>query len=171
MDSPACLFKEKVNFKRPGGGAFAPHQDAPAFTSFGHTWHITVMVALDDATPENGCLEVVPGVWDHVLATNDDLTMADSVVKELAWTPLQVRAGDLVCFHSYLPHRSANNLTRGSRRAIFATYNRASEGDVRDAYFAEKRRVFPPDDEREPGRTYEAGVFNVGNPISTATTS
>ena len=28
------LFKEKINFKKPGGGGFRPHQDAPAFTRF-----------------------------------------------------------------------------------------------------------------------------------------
>ena len=27
---PAVLFKEKINYKHPGGGGFAPHQDATA---------------------------------------------------------------------------------------------------------------------------------------------
>ncbi|HMQ26340.1 MAG TPA: phytanoyl-CoA dioxygenase family protein, partial [Acidimicrobiales bacterium] len=27
----ALLYKEKVNYKQPGGGGFAPHQDAPAY--------------------------------------------------------------------------------------------------------------------------------------------
>ena len=30
MGEPAVLFKEKINFKLPGGNGFLPHQDAPA---------------------------------------------------------------------------------------------------------------------------------------------
>jgi len=29
------LFKDKINFKLPGGAGFAPHQDAPAYVDFG----------------------------------------------------------------------------------------------------------------------------------------
>ena len=39
------------------------------------------------------------------------------------------------------------------------------EGDHRQAYFEEKRRVFPPEVERVAGRTYPSGPFNIGNPI------
>jgi len=56
------LFKEKINFKLPHGAGFAPHQDAPAFTSFGPSYHITVMLAVDPCTVDNGCLEVVEGL-------------------------------------------------------------------------------------------------------------
>lgn len=51
------LFKEKINFKHPGGGGFACHQDTPAYIGMGSR-HISVMVAIDRATEENGCLEV-----------------------------------------------------------------------------------------------------------------
>jgi len=40
---PYLLFKEKINFKLQGGGAFPPHQDAPAYTQFGQTSHLTVI--------------------------------------------------------------------------------------------------------------------------------
>lgn len=75
------LFKEKVNYKLPGGGGklfvhkmygfsmrltqcdvgFPAHQDAPAFVQFGQSSHMTVMFTVDATTAENGCLEVVPG--------------------------------------------------------------------------------------------------------------
>ncbi|TMA42566.1 MAG: phytanoyl-CoA dioxygenase family protein [Deltaproteobacteria bacterium] len=32
---PVVLFKDKINFKLPGGAGFAPHQDAPAYVDFG----------------------------------------------------------------------------------------------------------------------------------------
>ncbi|MGB0637999.1 MAG: phytanoyl-CoA dioxygenase family protein [Myxococcota bacterium] len=168
MKEPAVLFKEKINFKLPGGSGFAPHQDAPAFTSFGHTFHITMMITIDEATVDNGCLEFSTGVPMYEnLPTEADGTIARSVVENLPWTPLETKAGDIVFFDSYIPHRSPANTSDQSRRAAYVTYNRASEGSVRDRYFADKRSVFPPECERVEGVDYAAtaGPYNLGNPI------
>ena len=62
-----------------------------------------------------------------------------------AWKPL---------FDAYVPHRSEPNPTNSTRRVYFATYNRASEGDHLERYYADKRRNYPPDIEREAGREY-----------------
>ena len=40
------------------------------------------------------------------------------------------------------------------RRVLYATYSKASEGDQRERYYRDKRHNYPPDIEREPGRTY-----------------
>ncbi|MCB9788930.1 MAG: phytanoyl-CoA dioxygenase family protein [Deltaproteobacteria bacterium] len=172
MGEPAVIFKEKLNLKLPGGAGFAPHQDAPAFTTFGQRFHITLMLAVDDATPDNGCLELIPGGHrDGQLPTAADGTIEPSHAETLPWQPLPVRAGDAVYFGSYLPHRSGPNQSQRSRRALYVTYNRLSEGgDVRAAYFRDKREVFPPDCERVPGRVYaSSGVYNIGNPIRSGT--
>lgn len=58
LGEEALLFKEKINFKLPGGAGFAPHQDAPAFTSFEQSVHITAMLSVDATTAQNGCLEI-----------------------------------------------------------------------------------------------------------------
>jgi len=170
MGKPACLFKEKINFKLPGAAGFEPHQDAPAFTTFGHDYHITLMLSFDDSTEENGCLEVVPGEWPHQnLPYKSDLTIADDTVAQMDWQPAPTKAGDILLFGSYLPHRSGPNKALRPRRALYATYNHAFDGNVRDQYFAAKRRVFPPDVERVAGKDYgDSGVFNVGNPVSAA---
>ena len=42
------LFKEKLNYKLPGGAGFAAHQDAPAYPEAAH--HVTALVAIDAAT-------------------------------------------------------------------------------------------------------------------------
>jgi ectoine hydroxylase-related dioxygenase (phytanoyl-CoA dioxygenase family) len=55
------LFKEKINYKRPGAGGFDAHTDAPAYQHSGVVKHLTINVAVDAATKENGCLEVVNG--------------------------------------------------------------------------------------------------------------
>jgi 2-aminoethylphosphonate dioxygenase len=168
MDEQAVLFKEKINFKLPGGAGFAPHQDAPAFASFGHRYHITMMVAIDDATTQNGCLEFAPptGIGE-LLTPASDGTIAPEVVASMPWTPLETQAGDVVFFDSYIPHRSPANTSGAARRATYVTYNRLAEGDVRAAYFATKRQAFPPECERVEGVDYSqsGGTFNLGNPI------
>ena len=167
LGEQAVLFKEKINFKLPGGAGFQPHQDAPAFTSFAQTLHITAMISVDATTPENGCLEFAPHPGaGQTLQLAPDLTIEPEIARRLEWTPLPTRAGDLLLFDSYLPHRSAGNRSAAARRALYLTYARAAEGDYRLDYYARKRAAFPPDVEREPGSEYDdAGVFNVGNPI------
>ena len=56
LGQQAVLYKEKVNYKLAGGAGYAPHQDAPAYPFIAS--HVSCMVAVDDATRENGCLEV-----------------------------------------------------------------------------------------------------------------
>lgn len=168
MGEPAMLFKEKINFKLPGGAGFAPHQDAPAFTTFRQHYHVTMMVPVDASTPENGCLEVVHGHHDRgTLAQADDGTLSRALVEQLEWRPLPAEPGDVLFFDSYLPHRSGPNRTLRPRRAWYITYNRVSEGDRRAEYYAHKRKSFPPEVEREGWTPDPAAMrlYNLGNPI------
>jgi len=168
MGEPAVLFKEKINFKLPGGSGFGAHQDAPAFTSFGHDYHITMMIAVDDSTPSNGCLEMSDPVETYqLLASNSDGTITSELEARLPWRPLPTKAGDLLFFDSYIPHRSQPNHSQSPRRALYVTYNRRADGNVRTQYYAHKRQVFPPECERDAGVDYtvNSGPYNVGNPI------
>ena len=165
---PYLLFKEKVNFKLQGGGAFPPHQDAPAYTQFGQTSHLTLMIAIDPATLENGCLEVVPKSHTlGVLPQEADTTIVRSWCVDKQWVPLECKAGSIVIFGSYLAHRSGPNESSKSRRLIYLTYNSQNEGDKHDTYYDDKRKLFPPKAEREPGKDYSKGalIYNVGTPI------
>ncbi len=167
MDEPAVLFKEKINFKLPGGNGFLPHQDAPAFTSFNQKYHITLMVSIDASNPENGCLKMARGMHSQgMLPTATDGTVDPEFAKTLNWEYVETEPGDIVLFDSYIPHMSDANESNRPRRALYITYNRASEGSYRDEYYKTKRDVFPPDVERDPNKEYgDSGVFNVGNPV------
>ncbi len=163
---PAALFKEKVNFKLPGGNGFLAHQDAPAFQAFGPV-HVTAMVSVDATTEENGCLEMAVGRHaEGLLEMTEAQVLSEQAIAALEWTPLPTEPGDLVLFGSLIPHRSGPNRSAAPRRAAYVTYNPASHGSRRDDYYRNKREVFPPEIERVPGRDYSnSGMFNIGNPI------
>jgi hypothetical protein len=137
LGEPAVLYKEKVNYKLPGGAGYAPHQDAPAYR-FVQT-HVSCMVAVDDATIDNGCLEVASGQHHELLPTDAAGCIRADVVAALEWRPVEVRAGETLWFHSRTPHRSGPNLGATPRRALYPTYNALREGDLRAAYYAQKR--------------------------------
>lgn len=168
MREKAVLFKEKINFKLPGGAGFKHHQDAPAFTTFNQHYHITMMVAVDPSTVENGCLEVLPGRHrEGILPQDADGTLRQDLIDAADWVPVVMQPGDILLFDSYLPHGSAPNRSAAARRALYVTYNRESEGSRRTEYFEHKRATFPPECERVQGVDYlkNAGVYNLGNPI------
>ena len=137
---PAVLFKEKVNYKHPGGGGFAPHQDATAYRFVDH--HISVMVPIDDATEASGCLWFAPGHRSGQLPTDERGRIAEGSAAELDWRPVEVWPGDLVFFDSYAPHYSDTNTTDRPRRALYLTYNAAGLGDHRAAYYEDKESEF-----------------------------
>jgi hypothetical protein len=136
LGEPAVLYKDKLNHKLPGGAGYAPHQDAPAYRFV--DLHISCMVAVDHATPANGCLEVVSGAHDRLWPTDDAGCVRSDVVATMDWRPLPVRAGDTLWFHSRTPHRSGPNRSDRPRRAVYPTYNARSEGDLRDDYYRQK---------------------------------
>lgn len=136
LGEPAVLYKDKLNHKLPGGAGYAPHQDAPAYRFV--DIHVSCLVAVDDATPENGCLEVVSGAHDRIWPADEVGCIRSDVVAGMRWEPAPVSAGDTLWFHSRTPHRSGPNVSDRPRRALYPTYNARSEGDLRAAYYRQK---------------------------------
>jgi len=155
---PAALFKDKINFKLPGGDGFKAHQDVQAGWDDYASLHITAMVAIDETTPENGSLEFIPGAHRQGLLGEKWAPLRDSDTHHQPYVALHCRPGDAVFFDSFAPHRSDPNRTDHARRVLYITYNRASEGDHREQYYADKRRNYPPDIEREAGKDYKFKV-------------
>ena len=140
LGEPALLYKEKINYKMAGGAGYAPHQDAPAYR-FVDT-HVSCMIAIDDSLVENGCLEVVSGHHEKLLPVNGRGCIVDEVVQQMSWEAVEVKAGDVLWFHSLTPHRSGPNNSACDRRAMYPTFNAASEGNLRQAYYEQKLREF-----------------------------
>jgi len=158
LGEPAALFKDKINFKLPGGGGFKPHQDQQAGWSVYADFFITALVSIDEATLENGCLELVAGHHDTGLVGDEWTPLTDQQIADMNFVPCPTSPGDVVFFDSYAPHGSAPNMTDRPRRVLYVTYNRAADGDHRARYYADKRMSYPPDIERESGKEY---VFRV----------
>ncbi len=168
LGEPAVLFKEKVNYKHPGGAGFAPHQDAVAYRFVDH--HVSVMVPLDPATMASGCLELAPGHDRGRLETDERGRLAEAVVAELDWRPVEVGPGDLLCFDSYTPHRSGTNRAEHSRRALYLTYNGASGGDHRQRYYDDKQAELDRLAAAGPGERVRTSIIDdfLGRPVDRA---
>ena len=154
----AVLYKDKINFKLPGGDGFELHQDQQAGWGTYADFFITALVSIDAATTENGCLELVAGLHADGLIGEEwkPMTETDLAGKPLVSCP--TAPGDVVFFDSYCPHGSGPNLSDQKRRVLYVTYNAASAGDHREQYYVDKRASYPPDIERDPEKEY---VFRV----------
>ena len=130
-----CHFHSKVMQKEPKvGGAWEWHQDYGYWYKNGFLYPeamISVMVALTEATKENGCLQVLKGShkmqrFEHNFAGEQqgadmDFVNAAEKICELVYVELQ--PGDVLFFHSNILHRSAANTSDKSRWSIISAYN------------------------------------------------
>lgn len=166
LEKRVALFKDKINWKLPGGGAFKPHQDFEAWSDFPPKYYVTCAILVDNCTKENGCLEMVAGKHQEGVLKNEHGTIDKDVVDSMEWLPILGNSRDLVLFDSFVPHRSGLNETTNSRRVCYFTYNLLEDGDHYDAYFKKKREEFPPDFERDSNTKINLNSkYNLANPI------
>jgi 2-aminoethylphosphonate dioxygenase len=155
FNEEAVLYKDKINFKMPGGDGFKAHQDVQAGWDRYAKLHITALVSIDATTPENGCLEMAVAQHKQGLIGEQWQPLDEDA---LNYVSVPTEPGDAVFFDSFAPHRSEPNLTDKARRVLYVTYNRLSEGDHRRQYYIDKRASYPPDCERDADKQY---VFRV----------
>jgi ectoine hydroxylase-related dioxygenase (phytanoyl-CoA dioxygenase family) len=125
------LFTEKLNLKRArDGGPIVLHQDFPYWKDLTPIASrvATAMLFLDDATLENGCLEVVPGSHREGLQQRRNvegfgsLEMDPERYDESRLVALEVSAGAVAFFGPFLVHRSKPNTSGDDRRALLYSY-------------------------------------------------
>lgn len=156
---PAVLFKDKLNLKPPGGKGFTAHQDQRTYTEYGGHF-IAAAIAIDECTQENGCLEVAYSRHLEGLFGPTWDTLPNEA--DFDFEPIGLNPGDVLFLDSYTPHRSKPNNSDKPRRVLYATFNPISDGDWRERHFSDKRMAYPPDIEREPGKTYLTGAERRG---------
>ncbi|KAK5459878.1 hypothetical protein LTS15_004007 [Exophiala xenobiotica] len=156
------LFKEKINYKLAGSGSFAAHIDSSAYTHIKNVKHLTILLAVDPSSMSNGGLEVVKGSHKMNVPIGKDNCIEPQWATRQIWTPVTLEPGHLLVFGSYLAHRSGANHSTNDRKAIYATYNCAKEGDMHDQYYAHRKVVWPPMQLRKQGGQYKEGALRYG---------
>lgn len=138
--SIACFRAMFMNKPAHKGSDLPWHQDG------GSSWYVdrdplvTVWTALDPATPENGCVQVVPGSHHLGILSEQGHTISDE--HERVWCPedrivdLTMDAGDVVILHNWLLHRSGVNRMDIARRAFSACYIDARTQSSRKSSFS-----------------------------------
>jgi ectoine hydroxylase-related dioxygenase (phytanoyl-CoA dioxygenase family) len=115
-----CTFLMKPPFV---GSAKGVHQDSPYWPiepfELASCW-----IALDDATEENGCMQVIPGSHDRAIPhvdVLDDKIVPDTEYDASTLIPVEMKAGTGLLFHSLLLHGTAPNTSSRPRRAVTVT--------------------------------------------------
>lgn len=136
LAKPVYLYSHKMTMKQPDeGGAWEWHQD------FGY-WHnygclmpdmLSIYIALDKSTRENGCLQVLRGSHklgrlNHVREdeqTNVDQEYLEAALQRFQRIYVEMNPGDALVFHANLLHRSDANRSNTYRWGYICSYNSA----------------------------------------------
>ena len=146
LGEPVTAFKDKLNYKQPGGAGFSPHQDKVAYPGVGRV--MSILVAIDDCSLESGCLWLAGGVRE-VLPVDDRGVVAADAAHDLDWFPAELVAGDAVCIDGLAPHYSEANRGATPRRVLVASYAPTTEGYTRAHYYAQRSDRMRSETERD----------------------
>lgn len=127
-------YHHKMMLKEPYvGGAWEWHQDYGYWYDFGCLYPAmgSCFLAVDRATRENGCLQVIPG--SHLLGrinhgkvggqTGADPERVQAVLERLPVEHIEMEPGDGLFFHGNLLHRSDQNTSANPRWSLICCYN------------------------------------------------
>lgn len=134
-EGEVCHFHSKLMQKEPRvGGAWEWHQDYGYWYKNGFVFPdamISVMVALTEATKENGCLQVLKGSHkmgrlEHLFAGEQqgaDMPFVVESLKIFKKEYVELSPGDFLFFHSNTLHMSEANLSNRPRWSLISAYN------------------------------------------------
>jgi phytanoyl-CoA hydroxylase len=136
------IHNSKLNMKPARVGSVVDwHQD---LTYFPHTNPdlVTTLIYLDDATVNNGCLQVLPRHHHHFFNhDNAEGIFSGSITEDLDSgrfglpVPLEAPAGSVIFMHCVLPHSSLPNRSAKARRTLIYEYRAADSFPI---YYGEK---------------------------------
>lgn len=136
-------YHSKLSAKPPKvGGAWEWHQDYGYWYNNGCLWPdlASLMIAIDPATTQNGCLKVIRG--SHRLGriehgtfgdqTGADPQRVDQILGRLPLVECEMQTGDGLYFHANLLHASSANLSDRPRWALICCYNTARNDPLKE---------------------------------------
>jgi len=131
------MFQDMALIKPPGGREKPWHQDKAYFDVALDAPVVGVWIALDEATPENGCMHVVPGSHRdgpvvHFDRRDWQICDTDVQVDEDVMVPLE--PGGALLFDGLLHHGTPPNGSDRLRRALQFHYTAADAEWVEDGH-------------------------------------
>lgn len=145
LDDEAYHYHSKMIMKDAKvGGAWAWHQDYGYWYQNGVLTPnlCSVSIAVDAATKENGCMQVLKGTHlmgrvDHVLSGDQagaDMERVREAMKRYALVYCVMQPGDALFFHSNLLHASARNDSDKPRWSMICCYNAKTNDPYKEAH-------------------------------------
>lgn len=137
-------YHHKMILKEPRtGGAWEWHQDYGYWYNNGCLMPLlaSCMIAVDRATRENGCLQVIKGSHhlgriDHGKIgdqTGADLERVKAALERMELVHCELEPGSAIFFHCNLLHASAQNKSPDPRWALICCYNAARNNPYKES--------------------------------------
>ena len=141
-DEPV-LFQDMALLKPPRLGREKPwHQDLSYFNFDPDSKVVGVWIALDEATVENGCMQLLPGYHRKgpvVHFKRRDWQLCDTHILGKQSVAAPLKPGGLLLFDGLLPHGTPHNGTGRRRRALQFHYAGANSKKIAAT---ERMRIF-----------------------------
>ncbi len=122
------IWHDQALIKQPWANPTGWHLDNP-YWSYSSRAAISIWVALDDATRDNGCLYFLPGTHKTATFDNSSIGMNTGALFDVypQWAQIQSAAAPMPAgscsFHNgLLAHGAGANMTPGTRRAMTCGY-------------------------------------------------
>jgi ectoine hydroxylase-related dioxygenase (phytanoyl-CoA dioxygenase family) len=121
------LYWNQSVFKQPEGEKEFPWHQDDGYTPVSPSPYLTLWLALNDATPENGCISVLPGSHKRGLLPHKSSPIG--LVCHESDDPDQgvqvpVKGGSMAVFWSLTAHKSGVNRSQGPRKAYVIQYSK-----------------------------------------------
>jgi ectoine hydroxylase len=152
------------------GGAWAWHQDYGYWYQNGVLFPLltSAFIAVDPATRENGCLQVIRGSHrlgriEHILTGDQagaDRERVDQILQRLDLVYVEMDPGDTLFFDCNLLHRSDQNRSDHPRWSMICCYNAARNDPYKESRHPRytKLEKLPDAAVKEVGRRQWAGM-------------
>lgn len=122
------VWHDQALYKRPWGNPTGLHLDTPIWSFFDRD-ALSIWIALDDATVENGCLVFLPGshqitTFDNPMITKNFDAIFDMYPQCRTLDPVHavMRAGTASFHNGMCIHGAGANVTAASRRAMTCAF-------------------------------------------------
>ena len=151
------LFKDKLNFKYPGGAGYLPHFDGHFFWKDENNNHqkgwkkysnnfVSLVIPLEKTNQENGCLHISKKLnnnFENVISKVEkkNFTIKRNYLKKMKFYPIELNEGDVCFFNWRCGHFSKKNNSKNSRMIFYLTYfKKNNKLNIRNAYYLDKKK-------------------------------